>query len=51
MNFNLDTSKQAQEVISSRKVKVTAYRQLVFNDNPVVKPQLKSMLGGFSISR
>ena len=35
MNFNLDTSKQAQEVIFSRKVKITAYPQLVFSNNPV----------------
>ena len=35
MNFNPDTSKQAQEVLFSRKVEVTAHRQLVFNNNPV----------------
>ena len=35
MNFNPDTSKQAQEVLFSRKVKVTAHPQLVFNNNPV----------------
>ena len=35
MDFNPDTSKQAQEVLFSRKVKVTAHPQLVFNNNPV----------------
>ena len=34
MNFNPDTRKQAQEVIFSHKVKVTAHPQLVFNNNP-----------------
>ena len=35
MNFNPDTSKQAEEAIFSRIVKVTAHPQLVFNNNPV----------------
>ena len=35
MNFNSDTSKQVQETILSRKVKVTPRPQLVFNNNPV----------------
>ena len=35
MNFNPDTSKQAQEVLFSCNVKVTAHPQLVFNNNPV----------------
>ena len=35
MNFNPDTSKQAQDFIFIRKVKVTAHPQLVFNNNPV----------------
>ena len=35
MNFNPDTSEQTQEVIFSRKVKVTAHPQLVSNNNPV----------------
>ena len=34
MSFNPDTRKQAQEVIFSHKVKVTAHPQLVFNNNP-----------------
>ena len=33
-NFNRDSSKQAQEVIFSRKINVTDHPQLVFN-NPV----------------
>ena len=41
MIFNPDTSKQAQEVILSRKVKVTAHLQLAFNNNPayLLKPR------------
>ena len=35
MNFNSDTSKQVQQAILSRKVKVTPRPQLVFNSNPV----------------
>ena len=35
INFNPDTSKQAQEVIFGRKVKVTVHPQLVFNINRV----------------
>ena len=35
MTFNPDTSKQVQEVVFSRKVKVTAHPQLVFNNNSV----------------
>ena len=35
MNFNPDTSKHAQVVIFSRKIKVTSHLQLVFNNNPV----------------
>ena len=35
MNFNPDTSKQAQELIFSRKVRVTAPPRFVFNNNPV----------------
>ena len=34
MNFNPDTSKQAQEAIYSHNIKVTAHPQLVFNNNP-----------------
>ena len=43
MIFNPDTSKQAQEVILSRKVKVTAHLQLAFNNNPacLLKPRTR----------
>ena len=34
MSFNPDPSKQAQEVIFSRKTKITSLPQLVFNNNP-----------------
>ena len=32
VNFNPDTGKQGQEVIFSRKIKVTAHPQLIFNN-------------------
>ena len=35
MNSNPDASKEAEEVIFSRKVKVTAHPQLVFEYNSV----------------
>ena len=35
VNFNPDTGKQGQEVIFSRKIKVTAHPQLIFNNNLV----------------
>ena len=35
MNFNPDTSWQAQEAIFRRKMEVTAYPQLVFSNNPL----------------
>ena len=47
MNFNPDTSKQAQEVIFSRKVKVTAHLQLVFSNNPVHETGTQKHLGMF----
>ena len=47
MNFNLDTSKQAQEVIFSHKVKVLAYLQLVFDNNPVYEASTQKYLGMF----
>ena len=49
MNFNPDTSKEAQ-VLFSRKVKVTAHLNLFSTIIQYVKPQLKSILGFFSIS-
>ena len=47
INFNPTTSKQAQEVIFSRKVKVTAHAQLVFNNNPVHETATQKHLGMF----
>ena len=47
MNFNPDTSKQAQEVIFNRIVKVTAHRQLVFNYNPVHETLTRKHIGKF----
>ena len=47
MNFNPDTSKQAQEVIFNRIVKVTAHRQLVFNYNPVHETLTQKHIGKF----
>ena len=46
MNLNPDTSKHAQEVIFSRKIKVTADPPLVLNNNPVHE----TILECFSIS-
>ena len=37
MSFNPDISKQAQEVIFSRKLKKTPHRPLMFNSNQVKK--------------
>ena len=50
MNFNSDPSKQAQDVIFSNKINVTAHLHFVFNDNPVHETQLKGILGCFSIT-
>ena len=47
MNFNSDTSKQAQEVIFSRKVKVTAHPQLVLSNNLVHETANQKHLGMF----
>ena len=47
MNVNLDTCKQAQEVLFSRKVKVTAHPQLVSNNNPVHETATQKHLGMF----
>ena len=51
INFNPGTSKQAQEVLFSGKVKVTAHPQLVFNNNPVHETQTKKYLGMFLNSK
>ena len=47
MNFDDDSSKQAQEVIFSLKVKVTAHLQLVFNNNSVHETATQKHLGMF----
>ena len=46
-NFNRDCSKQAQEVIFSRRINVTAHPQLIFNNNPVHKASTQEHLGIF----
>ena len=47
VNFNPDTSKQAQEVLFSRNMKVTAYPQLAFNNNPLHETATQKHLGMF----
>ena len=47
MNFNLDPSKQAQELLFSRKISSKPYPSLYFNDNPVHQVQLQKHLGLF----
>ena len=50
MNFNPGTSKQAQEVIFSLKVKFSAHPQVIFNKIHYMKPPLKNILECFSIT-
>ena len=45
MNFNLDASKQAQEVIFSRKIKKINHPPLVFNNAIVSKANSQKHLG------
>ena len=45
MSFNLDISKQAQEVIFSRKLKKTPHPPLMFNSNLVNKASSQKHLG------
>ena len=47
MNFNPDPSKQAQELLFSRKTSSKPYPSLNFNDNPVHQVQLQKHLGVF----
>ena len=47
MNFNPDPSKQAQELLFSRKISSKPYPSLYFNDNPVHQVQLQKHLGLF----
>ena len=45
MNFNPDTSKQAQELVFSRKIKITVHTQFVFSNNPVHENSTQKHLG------
>ena len=45
MNFNSDTTKQAQEVIFSRKVKKTVHPPLLFNNASVTRTSSQKHLG------
>ena len=47
MNFNPDPSKQAQELLFSRKTSSKPYPSLNFNDNPVHQVPLQKHLGLF----
>ena len=47
MNFNPDPSKQAQEVIFSRKIKKPSHPDLVFNNNLVIQFPYQKQLGMF----
>ena len=47
MNFNPNPSKQAQELLFSRKTSLKPYPSLNFNDNPVHQVQLQKHLGLF----
>ena len=47
MNFNPDPSKQAQELLFSRKTSSKPYPSLNFNDNPFHQVPLQNPLGLF----
>ena len=47
MNFNPDPSKQAQEVIFSRKIKKSSHPVLIFNTSQVIQNPYKKHLGLF----
>ena len=47
MNFNPDPSKQAQEVIFSRKIKKPNHPELIFNNIPVNQTSYQKHLGMF----
>ena len=47
MNFNPDPSKQAQEVIFSRKIKKSSHPVLIFNTSLVIQNPYKKHLGLF----
>ena len=46
-NFNADPSKEAQELLISRKTSSKPYPSLNFNDNPIHQVQLQEHLGLF----
>ena len=45
MLFNTDTSKQAQEMVFSRKKNITIHWTIFFNNFPVVKENIQKDLG------
>ena len=47
MSFNTDSSKQAQEVVFSRKIKKPNYSELIFNNIPVNQASYQKHLGMF----
>ena len=47
MSFNPDPSKQAQEVIFSRKIKKPSHPHLIFNCNQVIQTPYQKHLGTF----
>ena len=51
MHFNLDPTKQAQELIFSRKVQTTNHLPLFFNANVVPQTSLQKDLGMFPDSK
>ena len=51
MNFNPDPTKQAQELIFSRKVQMTNHPPLFFNENVVPQTSLQKHLGMFLDSK
>ena len=51
MNFNPDPSKQAQELLFSRKISSKPYLSLNFHDNPVHQVQLQKHLGLFLVTK
>ena len=45
MSFNMDRSKQAQEVIFSRKISIQSHPALTFDNSPVIKTTQHKHLG------
>ena len=46
MSFNPEPSKQAQEVICSRKIKKPSHPMLIFNNNPLIQTPYQKHFGG-----